>query len=207
MAPASVSAHPLIKHKLSLLREAKTPPASFRQLISELTLLLGYEALRDLSCASKTIQTPIGNCNGYEIINKIALIPILRAGLGMTDPMLELIPEAKIWHLGMFRDEKRLKPVAYYNKLPKEHSIDQGLLLDPMLATGGSAIAATEALKETGINNIAFLGILGSQEGVHALSKEHPDVKIHLCGIDHRLNQQGYIVPGLGDAGDRQYNT
>jgi uracil phosphoribosyltransferase len=207
MAKASVSDHPLIQHKLTLLRGVETESPHFRQLIQELSLLLGAEALRSLPCEPKTVQTPLGECQGHYLNVDIALIPILRAGLGMTDAMLQLLPQAKVWHLGMFRDEKELRPVAYYNKLPRGKPVKHALLLDPMLATGGSAVAAVDALKEWGVEQITFLGILAAPEGVQALTQNHPDVDIFLCGLDQKLNDKGYIVPGLGDAGDRQYRT
>jgi len=201
------SGHPLVQHKISRLREAKTLPEEFRRLTKELSLLLGVEATQDLSTEEFEVTTPLTTCPAHRISRSLALVPILRAGLGMLEGLSDLIPEAEIWHLGLYRDEESLQPVEYYNKLPPGAASKCAFLLDPMLATGGSAIAAVDVLKKWGCSDIRFLGILGAPEGVKALEEAHPDVEIHLCALDSHLNELGYIVPGLGDAGDRQFNT
>ncbi len=202
-----VSQHPLVLHKLVLLRSKITEPKKFRELVREISQLLFYEATMDLSLAPLTVETPLGYSSGYEIAEEIGLMPILRAGLGMSEAILEIIPTAHVWHLGLYRDHETLKPVTYYNKLPAEPDIDLSIILDPMLATGGSAIAAVDILKEWGANRIKLLSLIAAPEGVRALSSAHPDVPIHLAAIDSHLNEIGYIVPGLGDAGDRQFGT
>lgn len=202
-----VSQHPLVLHKLVLLRSKITEPKKFRELVREISQLLFYEATLDLSLAPLTVETPLGYSAGYEIAEEIGLMPILRAGLGMAEAVLEIIPTAHVWHLGLYRDHETLKPVTYYNKLPAEPDIDLSIILDPMLATGGSAIAAVDILKAWGANRIKLLSLIAAPEGVRALSSAHPDVPIHLAAIDSHLNDIGYIVPGLGDAGDRQFGT
>lgn len=202
-----ISNHPLIQHKLSLLRDKKTAPKEFRALVSELGTLLCYEATRDLSLVTKEIETPLMKMSANKIQEKIALVPILRAGLGMVDGIWSLIPTACVIHLGLYRDEETLKPVEYYNKLPKYHTIRQCLILDPMLATGGSAIAVADVLKKWGAEKIKFIGLIGAPEGIKALQTAHPDIDVHLAAIDYKLNEHGYILPGLGDAGDRQFGT
>jgi uracil phosphoribosyltransferase len=202
-----VSQHPLVLHKLVLLRSKITEPKKFRELVREISQLLFYEATQDLSLAPLTVETPLGYSSGYEIAEEIGLMPILRAGLGMAEAVLEIIPTAHVWHLGLYRDHETLKPVTYYNKLPAEPDIDLSIILDPMLATGGSAVAAVDMLKAWGANRIKLLSLIAAPEGVQALSKAHPDVPIHLAAIDSHLNDIGYIVPGLGDAGDRQFGT
>ena len=201
------SKHPLIQHKLALLRHSATKPKQFRELVRELALLLGFEATADLALSPLTVPTPMGTAPGAELKDKIGLVPILRAGLGMVDALLELIPAVEVWHLGMYRDEETLEPVSYYNKLPPAPTVDLCLILDPMLATGGSAIATVEVLKRWGVPRIKFVGLLAAPEGIAALQKEHPDVDIHIAVIDERLNDIGFILPGLGDAGDRQFGT
>ncbi|NJM05392.1 uracil phosphoribosyltransferase [Candidatus Gracilibacteria bacterium] len=203
----NVSRHPLVLHKLTLLRSRLTEPKKFRELVSEISQLLFYEATADLPLAPLTVATPLAPCDGYEIAQQIGLIPILRAGLGMTQAILEIIPTAHVWHLGLYRDHETLLPVTYYNKLPAEPDIDLAIILDPMLATGGSAVAAVDILKQWGSKRIKFLGLIAAPEGVRTLSAAHPDVPIHLAAIDSQLNERGYIVPGLGDAGDRQFGT
>jgi uracil phosphoribosyltransferase len=203
----NVSRHPLVLHKLTLLRSQLTEPKKFRELVSEISQLLFYEATADLPLAPLTVATPLAACDGYEIAQQIGLIPILRAGLGMTQAILDIIPTAHVWHLGLYRDHETLLPVTYYNKLPAEPDIDLAIILDPMLATGGSAVAAVDILKQWGSKRIKFLGLIAAPEGVRALSAAHPDVPIHLAAIDMQLNERGYIVPGLGDAGDRQFGT
>lgn len=201
------SEHPLVKHKLTLLRDHRTEPKKFRELIQELAMLLAYEATRDLHVVPKMVETPLGMAQGHELLDKIGLVPILRAGLGMVDGIWQMMPGAEVWHLGLYRDEKTLQPVSYYNKLPTTPTVQVCLVLDPMLATGGSAVAAVDVLKKWGAARIKFVGILAAPEGVQALHTAHPDVPIYLAKIDDHLNERGYIVPGLGDAGDRQFGT
>ncbi len=202
-----VSNHPLIQHKLSILRDKNTKPNEFRSLVSELGTLLCYEATRDLPLVDKEIETPLMKMNSHVLAQKIALIPILRAGLGMIDGIWNLIPNACVLHIGLYRNEETLKPVEYYNKLPNYRTVDHCLILDPMLATGGSAIAVADILKNWGAKSIRFVGLIGAPEGIEALHKAHPDIDIHLAAIDEKLNEHGYILPGLGDAGDRQFGT
>jgi uracil phosphoribosyltransferase len=201
------SPHPLVAHKLSLLRDKNTEPKKFRELIREIAALLIYEATSDLLIKPREVQTPLGVSQGTELGEKIGLIPILRAGLGMVEGVWGLMPTAEVWHIGLYRDERTLKPVQYYNKLPVEPTVSVCLILDPMLATGGSAVATVDILKQWGVNKIKFVGIIGAPEGIALLQHHHPDVPIHLAAIDDRLNDRGYILPGLGDAGDRQFGT
>ncbi len=207
MAAVNISRHPLVLHKLALLRHIATEPKKFRELVRELTQFLIYEATLDLPLEPRAITTPLAPLTGARIAERIGLVPILRAGLGMVDPILDLIPTAHVWHLGVYRDHATLMPVTYYNKLPPEVDVDLCLVLDPMLATGGSACAAVDILKQWGAQRIAFLGLIAAPEGVQALQAAHPDVPIFLAALDERLNERGYIVPGLGDAGDRQFGT
>jgi len=201
------SPHPLVAHKLSILRDVNTEPKKFRQLVRELGALLTYEATTDLHMAAIEVQTPMGTARCHELAMKIGLVPILRAGLGLVEGVWELIPTAEVWHIGLYRDEKTLKPVEYYNKLPVEPTVSVCLVLDPMLATGGSAVATVDILKRWGVKRIKFVGLIGAPEGIKALQNAHPDVDIHLAAVDDHLNEKGYIVPGLGDAGDRQFGT
>jgi uracil phosphoribosyltransferase len=205
-----VSQHPAVLHKLGILRDETTEPKKFREVVRELSWLLGYEALADARVRPKTIRTPIEEMEAAELGERIGLVPILRAGLGMVDAMLELFPEAQVWHLGLFRDERTLRPVEYYNKLPDSATVDLCLILDPMLATGGSATAAIEVLKRWGAVKpvrIKLLNLIAAPEGVEAVTAAHPDVEIHCAALDRQLNEKGYIMPGLGDAGDRQFGT
>lgn len=202
-----VSTHPLVQHKLALLRNRLTEPKKFRELVREIAQLLFYEASQDLTLAPLTVQTPLAPAQGYEVAERIGVIPILRAGLGMAEAILTILPTVHVWHLGLYRDHTTLQPVTYYNKLPKEPDIDLAIVVDPMLATGGSAVAAVNILKAWGSRRIKFLGLIAAPEGVRALTTAHPDVPIHLAAIDSHLNDHGYIVPGLGDAGDRQFGT
>jgi len=207
MSKIIISTHPLVAHKLALLRAKTTEPKKFRQLVRELGSLLTYEATLDLITKPIKVETPMGTADCSSLSEKIGLIPILRAGLGMVEGVWELMPSAEVWHLGIYRDEKSLKPVQYYNKLPIEPRVSVCLVLDPMLATGGSAVAAIDILKKWGVSKIKFVGLIAAPEGVDYLQKHHPDVPIHLAAIDSHLNEIGYIVPGLGDAGDRQFGT
>jgi uracil phosphoribosyltransferase len=201
------SKHPLVMHKLSRLRDRHTDPKKFRELVQEIAALMVYEATADLAVTPRELETPLAKMTGYELKEKIGLVPILRAGLGMVEGIWELMPSAEVWHIGLYRDEKTLKPVEYYNKLPIEPTVSLCLILDPMLATGGSAIATADVLKRWGVKKIKFVGLIGAPEGVAAMQKAHPDVAIHIAAIDDHLNEKGYIVPGLGDAGDRQFGT
>jgi uracil phosphoribosyltransferase len=202
-----VSSHPLVAHKLTQLRDRETGPALFRTLVREITQLLFYEAAHDLSLHGRTVQTPLAESSGHCVGDRIGIMPILRAGLGMADAVVEILPEVRVWHLGLYRDHDTLQPVTYYNKLPPTPSIDLCFILDPMLATGGSARAAVTILKKWGARRIKFLGLIAAPEGVRALGEEHPDVPMHLGAIDSHLDHRSYIVPGLGDAGDRQFGT
>jgi uracil phosphoribosyltransferase len=202
-----VSPHPLVQHKLTLLRRVETEPKKFRELVREITQFLIYEATADLQLTDLPVQTPLAPYAGKQIGERIGLVPILRAGLGMVDPVLEMIPTVRVWHLGLYRDTRTLEPVSYYNKLPQQADVDLCLILDPMLATAGSAVAAVDVLKQWGAQRIKFLGLIAAPEGVQRLASAHPDVPIHLAAIDEQLNDHAYIVPGLGDAGDRQFGT
>jgi uracil phosphoribosyltransferase len=204
---AVVSRHPLVRHKLARLRASDTAPPEFRDLVRDLTKFLFVEATQDLLTEAVTVQTPLAPAQGARLAERIGLVPILRAGLGMVDPIHAILPEATVWHLGLYRDHNTLQPVRYYDKLPARLPIDLAIVLDPMLATGGSAIAAVASLKRCGVRRVKFLGLIAAPEGVEALSKEHPDVAIHVGAVDSHLNEVGYIVPGLGDAGDRQFGT
>lgn len=202
-----VSNHPLVKHKLSLLRDVSTDSTKFRQLVRELALLLAYEATADLTLAPKEVQTPLAKMQGDELQERIGLVPILRAGLGMVNGVWELMPSAEVWHIGLYRDERTLRPIEYYNKLPVAPTVQVVLILDPMLATGGSASATTALLKQWGAKRIKYVGLIAAPEGIKAMREAHPDVPIHVAAIDEKLNDVGFIVPGLGDAGDRQFGT
>jgi uracil phosphoribosyltransferase len=208
-----VSPHPLAQHKLTLLRREETEPKKFREVISELAMMLIYEATFDLATRPAPITTPLTTTQGIVMAEKVGLVPILRAGLGMVEGAWKLLPQAEVWHLGLYRDEHTLKPVSYYNKLPVAPTVELCLVLDPMLATGGSAIAAVDVLKRWGVTRIKFVGLLAAPEGIAALHGAHPDVAVHVAGIDERLTgpgdafPSGYIWPGLGDAGDRQFGT
>jgi uracil phosphoribosyltransferase len=207
MANVYPSSHPLVAHKLTKLRDRSTEPKKFRELVREIAGLLTYEATADLVVQPRRIETPLAVHNGVELQEKIGLVPILRAGLGMVEGVWELMPTAEVWHIGLYRDERTLKPVEYYNKLPVEPTVSVCLILDPMLATGGSAVATVDVLKRWGVNKIKFVGIIGAPEGIANLQSHHPEVPIYLAAIDERLNDHGYILPGLGDAGDRQFGT
>ena len=202
-----VSQHPAVLHKLAILRDERTEPKKFREVVRELSWLLGYEALADVGVRPLEIRTPMEPMTAHQLGERIGLVPILRAGLGMVDAMLELMPTAQVWHLGLFRDERTLRPVEYYNKLPDSASVDLCLILDPMLATGGSATAAIEVLKKWGAVRIKLVNLIAAPEGVAAVTSAHPDVAIYCASLDRGLNDRGYIQPGLGDAGDRQFGT
>lgn len=202
-----VSKHPLVKHKLTLLRDKSTDHRTFRELVREITLLLTYEATLDMETRAKTVQTPMGEAEGVQVSETIGVVPVMRAGMGMVDGLMELLPSVQVWHIGLYRDEKTLKPVEYYNKLPDHATVQICLVLDPMLATGGSAIATINILKRWGASRIKYVGLIAAPEGVKALHEAHPDVPMHVASLDERLNEIGFIVPGLGDAGDRMYGT
>jgi uracil phosphoribosyltransferase len=202
-----VSHHPAVLHKLAVLRDVATEPKKFREVVRELSWLLGYEALADARVRTITVRTPIEETTAHQLADRIGYVPILRAGLGMVDAMLELMPTAEVWHLGLFRDERTLRPVEYYNKLPDSATVDLCLILDPMLATGGSATAAIDVLKRWGATRIKLLNLIAAPEGVRAVVEAHPDVEIYCAALDRQLNERGYIMPGLGDAGDRQFGT
>jgi uracil phosphoribosyltransferase len=202
-----ISKHPAVLHKLALLRDERTDPKKFRELVREISWLVGYEALADTPLRQIEVRTPLETTTGHELAERIGLVPILRAGLGMVDAFLELFPESQVWHLGLFRDERTLRPVEYYNKLPDQTTVDTCLILDPMLATGGSATAAIEVLKDWGAKRIKLVNLIAAPEGVEAVRSAHPDVAIYCAALDRQLNDVGYIQPGLGDAGDRQFGT
>lgn len=205
--PVHVVNHPLARHHLARLRSVDTPPAAFRQHLRQLVTLLACEATRDLVTSETRIETPLCATSGHTLAQRVALVPILRAGLGMVDPLLELIPDAAVWHLGIYRDEETARPVEYYSKLPERDPPDVALVLDPMLATGGSAISALTRLGEWGVPRLKLLSIIAAKPGVERVLGEFPNVTIHTCAVDPELNDRQFIVPGLGDAGDRMFNT
>lgn len=207
MGTVHISQHPLVKHKLTRLRNRNTDPKKFRELIREITLLLAYEATSDLVVDIEEVETPLQVTQGYKLKEPVGLIPILRAGLGMVEGIWEMIPSAEVWHIGLYRDERTLHPVAYYNRLPVHPTVAVCLILDPMLATGGSAVKTVEILKAWGAHRIKFLGLIAAPEGLENLTTAHPDVDVYVAALDERLNEHGYILPGLGDAGDRQFGT
>ena len=200
--------HPLIQHKVGLIRKKETGSKEFRELIGEIAMYMCYEATRDLKLTDIEIETPICRTTVKELSGKkLAVVPILRAGLGMVEGMLAMIPAAKVGHIGLYRDPETLKPVEYYCKLPADSNEREVFVVDPMLATGGSAVAAIQMLQDKGVKNIRFLCIIAAPEGVEAMKKAHPDVDIYIGALDQHLNEHGYIVPGLGDAGDRIFGT
>ena len=208
MAKVVVMDHPLIQHKIGIMRRTDTGSKDFRKLVSEVAMLECYEATRDLELADVEIETPICKATVKELKGKkLAVVPILRAGLGMVEGMLEMIPAAKVGHIGMYRDEKTAEPIEYYCKLPADCANREVFVVDPMLATGGSGLDAIELLKKEGVTKIKFLCIIAAPEGIEKIEKEHPDVQIYCAAIDEKLNENAYIVPGLGDAGDRIFGT
>ena len=208
MSKVCVFDHPLIQHKLSILREKSTSVKEFRELISEIAMLMCYEATRDLPLEEVEIETPVAKAKVKRISGKkLAIVPILRAGLGMVDGMVSMMPNAKVGHIGLFRDPETLEPVKYYYKMPPDIEVRDVIVVDPMLATGGSASAAIQFLKEDGVKHIKLMCIIGAPEGVQRMQEDHPDVDIFVAALDERLNEHGYIVPGLGDAGDRIFGT
>ena len=208
MAEVHVLDHPLIQHKLAILRSKNTSVKEFRELVGEIAGLMCYEATRKLPLKEVEVETPVATAKCHMLSGKkLAIVPVLRAGLGMVDQMVALIPSAKIGHIGLYRDPETHKPVEYYCKLPEDIANRQVFVVDPMLATGGSAVAAIDFLKERGCKNIIMMNIIGAPEGVEAVQKAHPDVDIYLAALDEKLNEHAYIVPGLGDAGDRIFGT
>jgi uracil phosphoribosyltransferase len=201
------SKHPLVAHKLARLRDKNTEPKKFRELVREIAGLLAYESTLNLQTQPIEIETPLERMQAQQLQEKIGLVPILRAGLGMVEGIWELMPSAEVWHIGLYRDEKTLKPVEYYNKLPVDPRVAVCLILDPMLATGGSATATADILKKWGVKKIKYVGLIAAPEGIKAMQTAHPDIDIYVAAIDSHLNEKGYIVPGLGDAGDRQFGT
>jgi uracil phosphoribosyltransferase len=199
--------HPLGLHHLSVLRDKHTPPAQFRTQIQLLSMLLAVRATEDLRLEGVEIETPLCRMQGQRLEHRIAIVPILRAGLGLIEPVLQLLPEAEVWHLGMYRDEATALPVEYYCKLPKDNPAHVGLVLDPMLATGGSIRAAVGALRRWGVSDIRVLSVIAAREGIRLLHGEYPDVRLYVVAVDEELNDHKFIVPGLGDAGDRMFNT
>lgn len=200
--------HPVIKHKISILRDINTGSNEFRSIIKEISIILAYEATKDLELEEYDLETPITKTTGYKLSGKkLGIVPILRAGLGMVDGVLEVFPAAKIGHIGMYRDEETLKPVEYYSKLPNDVENRDIIVVDPMLATGGSSCDAIQRLKEKGCKNIRLLSIISAPEGIEKVNKDHPDVDIYVAQLDEGLNENSYIVPGLGDAGDRLFGT
>ena len=208
MSQVHVYDHPLIQHKLSIIRDKNTGVKEFRELVSEIASLMCYEATRDLETEVIDVETPIGPAKARQLSGKkLAVVPILRAGLGMVDGILKLVPSAKVGHIGLFRDPKTLEPVKYYCKMPNDISKRDVIVLDPMLATGGSASAAITFIKEYGCRSIKLMNLIGAPEGIARIQEDHPDVDIYIAAVDEKLNDHGYIAPGLGDAGDRIFGT
>lgn len=207
MNEVKVLSHPLVDCHLSVLRSKTTPNAEFRQSVKRLSTLLAYDATAQLETEAYDVQTPMTTCEGRRLKKRVGLVPILRAGVAMVEPMLELIPTSEVWHLGMYRDEATAKPVHYYSKLPESSPVDVAFVLDPMLATGGSAAMAIEVLNQWGVKHIKMLAIIAAPEGIEHLRLNFPEVELHACVVDQRLNEDHFIVPGLGDAGDRIFNT
>ncbi len=207
MSQAVVLDHPLVAHHLTLLRDQATRPAEFRALVDSLTSALVLAATTDLRLEAAAVTTPVGPAAGSCLSESIGVVPILRAGLGMTDPVLRMLPGAEVWHLGLYRNEETLEPVEYYQKLPAGKAVEVALVVDPMLATGGSATAALATVRRWGVPRIKLLTLISAPEGIARVEAEHPEVQIYTCVIDQRLDHRGYIVPGLGDAGDRLFNT
>ena len=208
MGKVTILDHPVIKHKISILRDKNTGSNEFRSIIKEITILLAYEASKDFTLEEYDIETPICKTTGYRLSGKkLGIIPILRAGLGMVDGLIEVFPAARVGHIGMYRDEETMKPIEYYLKIPKDSNKRDMLVIDPMLATGGSACDAIQRLKEKGCTSLKLLNIIAAPEGIKRVQEEHPDVDIYIAQLDEKLNDDCYIVPGLGDAGDRLFGT
>ncbi len=208
MSKLVVFDHPLIQHKLTIMRDKRTGPKEFRELLEEIAMLMIYEVTRDLETEEVEVETPICACRAKKLSGrKLAVVPILRAGLGMVDGVLNLVPAAKVGHIGLYRDPETLEPVEYYCKLPPDSTERELLVVDPMLATGGSASAAINFIKQRGCTHIRLVNLIAAPEGVKRIQEDHPDVDIYVAGLDDHLNEHGYIVPGLGDAGDRLFGT
>jgi len=207
MKNVNVINHPLIEHKLTILRDEKTDPFHFRLLVDEISYLMLFEATRDLPLRDTKVKTPVATANAKKLDTKLMICPILRAALGMLDGIFKLIPDASVGFLGFQRNEETLQPEFYYAKLPEDHQSRTAIIIDPMFATGGTAIDAVNFLKEKGVKDIRFIAIVAAPEGIEAFAKVHPDVPVYMAAIDEKLNENGYIVPGLGDAGDRVFNT
>ncbi len=208
MNKVTVIKHPLVQHKLTHIRKETTTSKEFKEFLNEITMLMAYEVLKDIELREIKIKTPVAETTGVEIADKVNLYPILRAGQGMVDGFTTIIPSARVGHIGMYRDEKTFQPVEYMMKYPKDTEKDTyNIIIDPMLATGGSALLAIEKLKAIGIENLKFVALVGSQKAIDVITKAHPDVEIYIAAIDPELNENGYIVPGLGDAGDRIFGT
>lgn len=207
MSSVFASSHPIVLQKLAALRDAATRPPEFRALVRSLALLLGQEATADLPTRDFTVQTPLGPSPCKALADVVGIVPVLRAGLGMADGLIELLPNAEVWHIGLFRDEATLKPTEYYNKFPKKPRVTLGLVVDPMLATGGSAVRTCEILQAAGVPRLKLLSLIAAPEGIARMREAMPDVPIHVGAVDERLTEIGFIYPGLGDAGDRQFAT
>jgi len=207
MGQVTTMDHPLVAHHLVKLRDRDTPPEVFRATLERLTYLLVCEATRDLTLVDREVATPLTTTTGQVLAQRIGVVPILRAGLGMVEPVLTVLPGAEVWHLGFYRDESTLEPVEYYQKLPPRDAVDVALVVDPMLATGGSAVAALNTVKKWGVGRIKLLAAIAAPEGIQRLTQAAPNVQIYVCAVDEKLNEHGYIVPGLGDAGDRVFNA
>ena len=207
MSEIFVSTHPLVLHDLTLLRDAETPPAAFRAALHRVALILLHTATAELPTRKTIVHTPLESAEGFALRGRVAFAPILRAGLGMVPAALEMLPQAEVWHLGFYRNESTLQPVQYYSPLGKRPLPETVFLLDPMLATGGSAVAAITELKRHGARHVKFVGVLAAPEGIARVREAHSDVDLYLAAVDRALNEHGYILPGLGDAGDRQFGT
>lgn len=199
--------HPLIDHHLQLLRDERTSPGDFRRSARLLATLLAFEATRDLETVETTVRTPLETTSGRRLAQRVGLVPVLRAGLLMVDPLLDLIPDAEVWHLGIFRDESTAQPVYYYDKVPTDRPVDVALVLDPMLATGGTVCVVVDRLRAWGVPRIEIVSLIAAPEGIAMVRRRHPDIRIRTCAVDRHLDHRKYIVPGLGDAGDRGFNT
>mgnify|MGYP001027681062 FL=1 len=207
MQPVFPSSHPIVHHKIAALRDARTGPAEFRLLVRSLAVLLGHEACQDLPTRAAAVTTPLGEAAAQVLSDVVGVVPVLRAGLGMADGLIDLIPQAEVWHIGLFRDEHTLRPTEYYNKLPPRPRLTVALVVDPMLATGGSAVRTCEILKAAGVPRLKLISLIAAPEGIARMGEAMPDVPIHVGAIDERLTEIGFIYPGLGDAGDRQFAT
>ncbi len=205
--PIVVSTHPIVRHKVAAIRDIRTPPAEFRRAVRTLAILLAQEATVDLPVEATEVTTPLARARASVLKDIIGIVPILRAGLGMAEGIIDLVPEAEVWHIGLFRDEATLRPMEYYNKFPSRLRITLALLVDPMLATGGSAVRACEIIKAAGVPRLKLISLIAAPEGIDRMNRAMPEVPIHVGAVDECLNECGFIIPGLGDAGDRQFGT